>query len=76
VTSCGSPHTYDYVLHSFGRVEPEKRDAFEPTKALMKRYWLVDNQKAMITRAQMAWAPSRLTRGVDRLMVKSVRGER
>ena len=31
------PHTYDYVLHSFGRVEPEKPDAFEPTKALMKR---------------------------------------
>ena len=44
------PHTYDYVLHSFGRAEPEKPDAFEPTKALMKRYWLVDDQKAMITR--------------------------
>ena len=43
------PHTYDYVLHSFGRVEPEKPDAFEPTKALMKRYWLVDDQKAMTT---------------------------
>jgi Heparinase II/III-like protein len=44
------PHTYDYVLHSFGRVEPEKPDALEPTKALMKRYWLLDNQKAMTTR--------------------------
>ena len=44
------PHTYDYVLHSFGRVEPEKPDAFEPTNALMKRYWLVDDQKAMTTR--------------------------
>src|SRR5262249_26296589 len=44
------PHTYDYVLHSFGRVEPEKPDAFEPTKALMKRYWPVDDQKAMTTR--------------------------
>ena len=43
------PHTYDYVLHSFGRAEPEKTDAFEPTKALMKRYWLIDNQKAMTT---------------------------
>jgi len=43
------PHTYDYVLHSFGRVEPERPDAFEPTKALMKRYWLLDNQKAMTT---------------------------
>jgi len=43
------PHTYDYVLHSFGRVEPERPDAFEPTNALMKRYWLVDDQKAMIT---------------------------
>ena len=44
------PHTYDYVLHSFGRVEPERPDAFEPTKVLMKRYWLVDDQKAMTTR--------------------------
>jgi hypothetical protein len=43
------PHTYDYVLHSFGRAEPEKSDAFEPTKALMKRYWLLDNQKATTT---------------------------
>jgi Heparinase II/III-like protein len=43
------PHTYDYVLHSFGRAESEKSDAFEPTKALMKRYWLLDNQKAMTT---------------------------
>jgi Heparinase II/III-like protein len=43
------PHTYDYVLHSFGRVAPEKPDAFTPTQALMKRYWLVDDQKAMMT---------------------------
>ena len=43
------PHTYDYVLHSFGRVQPEKPDRFAPTKALMKRYWLVDDQKAMMT---------------------------
>jgi Heparinase II/III-like protein len=43
------PHIYDYVLHSFGRAEPEKSDAFEPTQALMKRYWLLDNQKSMTT---------------------------
>ena len=43
------PHTYDYVLHSFGRVEPETPDAFEPTQSLMKRYWLVDDQKSMMT---------------------------
>ena len=43
------PHTYDYVLHSFGRAEPEKPDAFGPTNALMKRYWLVDDQQAMTT---------------------------
>ena len=43
------PHTYDYVLHSFGRVELEKPDVFEPTRALMKRYWLVDGQKSMMT---------------------------
>src|SRR6185437_474081 len=44
------PHTYDYVLHSFGRAEPEKPDAYEPTQALMKRYWLVDDQRAMTSR--------------------------
>src|SRR5262249_16390524 len=44
------PHPYDYVLHSFGRAEPEKPDTYEPTKALMKRYWLVDDQKAMTSR--------------------------
>ncbi len=43
------PHTYDYVLHSFGAVMPEKPSAFEATSALMKRYWLVDAQKAMMT---------------------------
>jgi hypothetical protein len=43
------PHTYDYVLHSFGKVEPKQPDGFEPTKALMKRYWLVDDQKGMMT---------------------------
>jgi hypothetical protein len=43
------PHTYDYVLHSFGRAEPEKPDAFGPTDALMKRYWLVDKQMARMT---------------------------
>jgi hypothetical protein len=43
------PHTYDYVLHSFGRAEPEKPNAFDATTALMKRYWLVDDQKAMTT---------------------------
>ena len=43
------PHVYDYVLHSFGRVEPRQPEGFEPTKALMKRYWLVDDQKGMIT---------------------------
>ena len=43
------PHTYDYVLHSFGRIEPDKPDAFESTQAFMKRYWLIDNQKAITT---------------------------
>lgn len=49
--SSAVPHTYDYVLHSFGRAVPEKLDAFKPTQALMKRYWLVEDQKAMITDA-------------------------
>jgi hypothetical protein len=43
------PHIYDYVLHSFGRAEPEKPDAFAPTNALVKRYWLVEHQKAITT---------------------------
>ena len=43
------PHTYDYVLHSFGRAIPERPNAFEATTALMKRYWLIDAQKAMMT---------------------------
>ena len=47
--SSAVPHTYDYVLHSFGRVVPEQPQAFEPTQALMKRYWLVDDQKGMTT---------------------------
>jgi hypothetical protein len=43
------PHTYDYVLHSFGKIEPENPNAFAATNALMKRYWLIDDQKAMTT---------------------------
>jgi hypothetical protein len=43
------PHIYDYVLHSFGKAEPKKPNAFEPSKALIKRYWLIDDQKAITT---------------------------
>jgi hypothetical protein len=43
------PHIYDYVLHSFGSVKPNKPDRFEPTQALIKRYWLIDDQKAITT---------------------------
>ena len=43
------PHTYDYVLHSFGRAEPHKPNAYVPTNVLMKRYWLVERQNAMKT---------------------------
>ena len=43
------PHIYDYVLHSFGKVEPQDPAAFEATTALMKRYWLLDDQKVAAT---------------------------
>jgi hypothetical protein len=43
------PRIYDYVLHSFGRVEPAQPHAFEAKKALMKRYWLVEDQKSRTT---------------------------
>lgn len=48
------PHTYDYVLHSFGKPQPGgvqhvKPLPFKPSTALMKRYWMVENQQASTT---------------------------
>jgi hypothetical protein len=43
------PHTYDYLLHSFGKAQPARADDFKPSQALQRRYWLVDNQRALTT---------------------------
>jgi hypothetical protein len=43
------PHTYDYLLHSFGKVEPARPAAFRPSTALRKRYWPIDALKSTTT---------------------------
>src|SRR5205807_5256632 len=43
------PHTYDYLLHSFGEARPTTPERFQPSTALTRRYWLVDEQRAMST---------------------------
>jgi hypothetical protein len=40
------PHTYDYLLHSFGQARPAQPELFQPSKALARRYWLLDNVQA------------------------------
>jgi len=42
-------HTYDYVLHSFGRPVPATPERFRPSDALTRRYWLMKDQQAMAT---------------------------
>jgi hypothetical protein len=44
------PRIYDYVLHSFGKVEPPRPDAYEPGKPLERRYWLVEYQRSLQTK--------------------------
>ena len=39
------PHTYDYLLHSFGQAEPARPGAFRTSDAMKRRYWLVDDQR-------------------------------
>ena len=41
------PHIYDYVLHTFGKPRPITPERFKPSNALVKRYWLMQNQQAM-----------------------------
>lgn len=48
------PHTYDYLLHSFGEAREVRPGQFKPTTALQKRYWLVDRQQGMVTPEQLA----------------------
>jgi len=40
-------HTYDYVLHSFGKPVPATPERFKPSDALVRRYWLMKDQQAM-----------------------------
>jgi hypothetical protein len=43
------PHTYDYMLHCFGKACPADPQKFKPSAELSKRYWLVENQQTMHT---------------------------
>lgn len=47
--SSKTPRTYDYLLHSFGKTQPQNPALFKPSDALTKRYWLVEQQQAMTT---------------------------
>ncbi|MFW6107159.1 MAG: hypothetical protein ACOC8A_00565 [bacterium] len=42
-------HTYDYVLHSFGKPSPAAAERFRPSNALVRRYWLMKGPQAMTT---------------------------
>ena len=44
------PHTYDYVLHSFGKIMPVDQKQFSTSRELGKRYSLVQDQQAMNAR--------------------------
>lgn len=48
------PHTYDYLLHSFGRPEPLASKDYKPSRALSGRYWQLHDPKAVKT--DKAWA--------------------
>ncbi|HXX80530.1 MAG TPA: hypothetical protein VEI46_03225, partial [Thermodesulfovibrionales bacterium] len=48
------PHTYDYVLHSFGKIMPANEKQFRAANALDKRYSMVKDQHAM--NAQGSWS--------------------
>jgi hypothetical protein len=43
------PHTYDYILHSFGKPRPTTPEKFKPSMVLGKRFWLMENQQVMAT---------------------------
>ena len=43
--SSNIPHTYDYLLHSFGQAEPARSGAFRPSNVMKRRFWLVDDQR-------------------------------
>jgi len=44
-----TPHTYDYVLHSFGKPRPTTPELFKPSTAPVRRYGLMVNPQAMAT---------------------------
>ena len=50
----GVPHTYDYLLHSFGRPNPVSPKFFSETGGLGDRYFVVRDQKTATT--DDAWA--------------------
>jgi hypothetical protein len=48
------PHTYDYLLHSLGKIRTEELKRFKEEKILTQRYSVVQNQKSMNT--DESWA--------------------
>jgi len=49
-----TPRVYDYLLHSFGAPRPAHPEAFRPSNALDRRFWLVSDRQAMTT--DQPWA--------------------
>ncbi|HUS92446.1 MAG TPA: heparinase II/III family protein [Phycisphaerae bacterium] len=43
------PHTYDYLLHSFGQVRAVGKAEFAPSRAMRRRYWLVEDTRSLQT---------------------------
>ncbi len=48
------PHTYDYLLHSFGRPQPVTPRSFGASDSLGSRYWEVKERRSLATDA--AWS--------------------
>jgi hypothetical protein len=44
-----TPHTYDYLLHSFGVPHPADPGRYLPSDALVRRYWLLREPRATTT---------------------------
>lgn len=43
------PHTYDYLLHAFGEAIPVRPKALQASRAMERRYWLIDDWQSVTT---------------------------
>jgi len=75
------PHTYDYLLHSFGRAAPDRPDRFAATDALLKRYWRMQDPQGSARDDQWTLdfvldeTQARQKEGHDIAWLKETRGE-